>query len=139
LEVLLVHPGGPLWKNKDEGAWSIAKGLLEPGEDTRAAALREFTEETGVRVEGEMLSLGAEKQPSGKTVHAFAVECDIDAGAVTSNTFELEWPPKSGNMQRFPEVDSASWFSVDEARVKLLKGQRPFLDKLVALPGGSTG
>lgn len=139
VEVLLVHPGGPFWKNKGDGAWSIAKGLLEPGEDPRAAALREFAEETGVTLEGELAPLGAERQPSGKTVHAFAVEADFDATGIVSNTFELEWPPKSGKMRQFPEVDSAAWFSVDAARTKILKGQRPFLDRLVALLAGTVG
>ncbi len=133
LEVLLVHPGGPFWKNKGDGAWSIAKGLLESGEDVRAAALREFAEETGVALEGELLPLGVERQPSGKTIHAFAVEAELDAAAIVSNTFELEWPPKSGQMRGFPEVDAASWFPVEAARDKILKGQRPFLDRLLSL------
>lgn len=131
LEVLLVHPGGPFWKNKGDGAWSMAKGLLEPGEDPEAAALREFAEETGVLLEGELLYLGSERQPSGKTIHAFAVETDLDAGAIVSNTFELEWPPKSGHIQHFPEVDAAAWFLVDLANTKILPGQRPFLARLI--------
>jgi predicted NUDIX family NTP pyrophosphohydrolase len=133
VEVLLVHPGGPFWKNKDDGAWSIAKGLLEPGEDLQAAARREFAEETGFLLEGDLVPLGSEKQPSGKTIHAFAVEADIDAAAVTSNTFDLEWPPKSGRMQQVPEVDAAAWLPVEAAYAKILKGQRPFLNKLLSL------
>jgi len=136
MEVLLVHPGGPYWKNKDANAWSIPKGLLDPGEDLQAAARREFAEETGVRLDGELQALGSAKQPSGKTIHAFAAEADIDAAAAVSNTFELEWPPNSGVMQPFPEVDAAAWFPVDAAREKILKGQLPFIDGLVVLLEG---
>ncbi len=124
-EVLLVHPGGPYWKNKDANAWSIPKGLLEPGEDPREAALREFAEETGVQLEGELQALGSVRQPSGKTIHAFAAEADIDADAVVSNTFELEWPPNTGQTMQFPEVDAAAWYPLDFASRKILKGRRP--------------
>lgn len=130
VEVFLVHPGGPYWKQKDAGAWSIPKGLLEPGEDRRMAARREFAEETGVSLQGELHSLGSAEQSGGKTVHAFAVEADIDAAAVRSNMFQIEWPPKSGRTREFPEVDSGAWFPVDLAYDKILVGQRAFLDRL---------
>jgi predicted NUDIX family NTP pyrophosphohydrolase len=133
LEVLLVHPGGPYWKGKDANAWSIPKGLLETGEDPCTTAQREFAEETGTVLEGNLQALGSARQPSGKIIHAFTAEADIDAEAVVSNTFELEWPPNSGIMAQFPEVDAAAWFPLDVARKKLLKGQLPFIDRLVAL------
>jgi predicted NUDIX family NTP pyrophosphohydrolase len=128
----LVHPGGPYWKQKDAGAWSIPKGLLEPGEDPRAAARREFAEETGVSLQGELHALGSAEQSGGKTVHAFAVEADIDAAAVRSNLFQIEWPPKSGGTQEFPEVDAGAWFPLDLAYDKILPGQKAFLDRLTA-------
>jgi predicted NUDIX family NTP pyrophosphohydrolase len=130
LEVFLVHPGGPYWRNKDVGAWSIPKGLLEEGDDELAAAKREFEEETGSPVDGEFIELTPLKQPSGKVVHAWAVEGDIDASSVRSNTFPMEWPPRSGKMQAFPEVDRGGWFTLDLAREKMLNGQRGFLDQL---------
>lgn len=130
LEVLLLHPGGPFWSRKDEGAWSIPKGEFEEGEDPLAAARREFEEETGASAPGEALVLGALKQSGGKTVHAWAVRGDFDPALLRSNTFLLEWPPKSGRMQEFPEVDRAGWFPLDEARRKILKGQAGFLDRL---------
>ena len=130
LEVFLVHPGGPYWRNKDVGAWSIPKGLLEEGDDELAAAKREFEEETGSRVDGEFIELTPLAQPSGKVVHAWAVEGDIDASSVRSNTFRMEWPPRSGKMQEFPEVDRGAWFTLDLAREKILNGQRGFLDQL---------
>jgi predicted NUDIX family NTP pyrophosphohydrolase len=132
LEVFLVHPGGPYWRNKDRGAWSIPKGLLEAGDDALAAAKREFREETGSAVDGEFLPLTPLRQPSGKVVHAFAVEGDIDASSLVSNAFPLEWPPRSGRMQEFPEVDRGEWFTLDRAREKMLSGQRGFLDQLQA-------
>jgi predicted NUDIX family NTP pyrophosphohydrolase len=135
LEVLLVHPGGPFWKNKDEGAWSIPKGEFADGEDPLAAARREFEEETGCRAEGEAIALRPLKQAGGKVVHAWAVRGDLDPERIRSNTFSLEWPPKSGRTQEFPEVDRAGWFPLDLARRKMLKGQIDFLDQLQALLG----
>jgi predicted NUDIX family NTP pyrophosphohydrolase len=139
LEVLLVHPGGPFWARRDEGVWSIPKGEYSQDggaddEEPLAAALREFEEETGQSVPaGERLDLGALKQPGGKVVVAWGVEGSIDAAAVVSNTFELEWPPRSGKRASFPEVDRAGWFAVPQARVKILRGQAGFLDRLLAL------
>jgi predicted NUDIX family NTP pyrophosphohydrolase len=133
LEVFLVHPGGPYWHNKDLGAWSIPKGLLEEGDDELAAAKREFEEETGSPVDGEFTPLAALKQPSGKVVHAWAVEGDIDASSIKSNTFPMEWPPRSGKMQEFPEVDRGGWFTLAAARERILNGQRGFLDQLERL------
>jgi predicted NUDIX family NTP pyrophosphohydrolase len=130
LEVFLVHPGGPFWARKDEGAWSIPKGLADPGENLVAAAKREFEEETGSRPEGEFRELGVFKQPSGKLVHAWAVEGDCDPAKLVSNEFEMEWPPKSGKRARFPEVDRAAWFGPTEALKKIQKGQVPILRKL---------
>ena len=141
LEVLLVHPGGPFYRNKDGGVWSIPKGLFEPDEDPLAAAKREFLEETGFAADGAgspeagYLPLGTVKQPSGKIVHAWAAQVDVDPARITSNTFELEWPPKSGKTQAFPEVDAAGWFSLQEAAMKMLKGQLVFLDRLVEALG----
>jgi len=132
IEVLLVHPGGPFWRNKDEGAWSIPKGLYAGGEDPLAAARREFFEETGMQAEGECLDLGSFRQPSGKIVTAFALEGDLDLAAFRSNTFALEWPPKSGRLQDFPEADRAGWFAPAEAQRKILKGQLPILQALLA-------
>jgi predicted NUDIX family NTP pyrophosphohydrolase len=130
LEVFLVHPGGPYWRNKDAGAWSIPKGLLEQGDDALSAARREFHEETGSPVDGQFIELTPLKQPSGKIVHAFAVEGDIDASEIASNLFPMEWPPRSGRMQEFPEVDRGGWFALDGARQKILTGQRGFIDEL---------
>ena len=130
LEVFLVHPGGPFWARKDLGAWSIPKGEFEEGEDPLATARREFAEETGSAVEGEFLPLGEVKQPGGKWVSAFALEYDFDTALMKSNTFTLEWPPKSGNSKEFPEVDKCGWFSLPVAREKLLKGQIDFLMRL---------
>jgi predicted NUDIX family NTP pyrophosphohydrolase len=130
LQVLLVHPGGPFWTKKDDGAWSIPKGEIEPDEDPLAAARREFSEETGFEVAGETIALSPLRQPSGKIVHAWAVRGEADATALKSNTFPLEWPPKSGRMQEFPEVDRAEWFSLANAARKILKGQAAFLDQL---------
>lgn len=141
IEVLLAHPGGPFWARKDDGAWSIPKGEYTDREDQLDAALREFHEETGLSVpQDDVTELGTLKQPSGKTVTAFVVAADPDLRDFTSNTFPLEWPPKSGKVQNFPEVDRIEWFSIDRARRKLLKGQVPFLDLLVehARPHGQT-
>ena len=136
LELLLVHPGGPFWARKDEGAWSIPKGEYDEAQDPQAAALREFEEETGqplpVADYARLIELGSARQSGGKVVTAWAAEGDLDADKVVSNTFELEWPPRSGRLQTFPEVDRAGWFSVDEARVKLLRGQLPFIDALLS-------
>jgi predicted NUDIX family NTP pyrophosphohydrolase len=136
-EVLLVHPGGPFWARKDAGAWSIPKGELDEGEDPRACARREFAEETGTQLpDGALEDLGSVRQKGGKEVRAFAVAGDLDPATVTSNTFELEWPPRSGRMQEFPEIDRAEWFGLEEARTKLNPAQVPFLDRLAALLGG---
>jgi predicted NUDIX family NTP pyrophosphohydrolase len=132
LEVMLVHPGGPFWAKKDLGAWSIPKGLADEGEDLLAAAKREFLEETGVTVGGEFLDLGAHKQPSGKTIAAWACEGDFDPATLKSNTFSLEWPPRSGRMAEFPEVDRAAWYLIDDALVKISKGQKPIVAALKA-------
>ena len=131
LEVLLVHPGGPFWAKKDLGAWSIPKGEYEDGEDALAAARREFAEELGSpAADGELVALGEVRQKSGKVVTAWALEGDIDADAVTSNTFTMEWPPRSGRTREFPEVDRAAWFGLDEARERILPAQAPLLDRL---------
>jgi predicted NUDIX family NTP pyrophosphohydrolase len=130
-EVLLVHPGGPFWAKKDAGAWSIPKGEYEDGEDARACALREFGEEIGAAApEGELVDLGEVKQRGGKVVAAWALEGDADADSIRSNTFTLEWPPRSGKTQEFPEIDRAQWFSLDEARERILPAQAPLLDRL---------
>lgn len=131
--VLLVHPGGPFWKNKDNGAWSIPKGEMSDGEDPLAAAIREFQEELGTRPTGDFAPLGEVVQRAGKRVLAFAVEGDLDVAAIESNSFALEWPPRSGRIAQFPEVDRADWFSLALARDKILEGQRPFLDRLADL------
>ena len=130
VEVLLVHPGGPFWARRDEGAWSIPKGLADEGEDALLAARREFREETGMTVEGEALELGAHRQPSGKTVLAFAVEGDFDPATLNSNLFEIEWPPRSGRTAAFPEADKAGWFSLEQALVRVTRGQRPIIAAL---------
>ena len=132
-EVLLVHPGGPLWARKDLGAWSIPKGEVDEGEDPRACALREFAEETGTRPpDGALEDLGSVKLKSGKLVLAYAVAGDLDPETVRSNTFELEWPPRSGRRQSFPEIDRAGWFALDEARAKLNPAQAELVDRLEA-------
>lgn len=134
VEVLLVHPGGPYWANKDEGAWSIPKGEYGMGEDPQRVAIREFEEETGSQLPaGEVTDLGDITQPGRKTVRAWALEGDLDPALVNSNTFEMEWPPHSGRTASFPEVDRAEWCSIAVARRKLLKAQVAFLDRLVAL------
>jgi predicted NUDIX family NTP pyrophosphohydrolase len=130
VEVLLVHMGGPFWAKKDDGAWSIPKGLYETGEDALAAARREFQEETGHTPEGPFIALGTFRQPSGKLVAAFALEGEFDLSLFKSNTFAMEWPPRSGRMQEFPEADRAGWFGEDGAMVKITKGQRPIVRAL---------
>ena len=131
IELLLVHPGGPYWARKDDGAWSIPKGFVEEGEDTLVAAKREFEEETGQRPTGEFIALGVFKQPSGKQVNAFAIEGEFDLASFRSNNFALEWPPRSGRMQEFPEADRAGWFTPEAALVKITKGQRPIIQALL--------
>ena len=135
-EVLLVHPGGPFWQKKDLGAWSIPKGEFAPGEDPLAAAQRELHEETGLELLGHFTPLSPVRQPGGKVVHAWAVEGDFDPRALRSNTFTLEWPPRSGRHQEFPEVDRAAWFDLEEARRRINRGQVPLLDELQDLAGG---
>lgn len=131
VEVLLVHPGGPFFARKDDGAWSIPKGLMESDEDALAAARREFAEETGHPApDGEALQLGEVRLRSGKRVVGFALEGDLDASAIVSNTFEMTWPPRSGKTATFPEVDRGEWFSLDEARVKLNAAQAEFVERL---------
>jgi predicted NUDIX family NTP pyrophosphohydrolase len=131
LEVLLVHPGGPFWARRDAGAWSIPKGEYEDGEDPRACALREFEEETGTALTpGELVDLGDVRQKGGKAVTAWAAEGDLDADRIRSNTFAMEWPPRSGRMAVFPEIDRAAWFGLEEARDKLVPAQAEFLDRL---------
>jgi predicted NUDIX family NTP pyrophosphohydrolase len=134
-EVLLVHPGGPFWARKDEGAWSIPKGLLDDGEAPLAAAIREFAEETGLVPAGPYTPLGAFRQPGGKLVLAWAVEGDVDLAALRSNEFSMEWPPRSGRMRQFPEVDRAGWFGPSEATRKILKGQRAIIATLLTTLG----
>ena len=130
LQVLLVHPGGPFWQKKDLGAWSVPKGEYSDGEDALTVAKREFTEETGIPI-GEVEDfLGELKQPSGKHVSVWTLEGDCSVSQITSNTFSMEWPPKSGKIQEFPEVDAAAWFPVEVAATKILKGQKGFIDLL---------
>jgi predicted NUDIX family NTP pyrophosphohydrolase len=138
LEVLLVHPGGPFWAKKDAGAWSIPKGEAAPGEDLLTRAKREFSEETGLPPPDDVQALRPIKQAGGKVVHAWAAEGECDAAALRSNSFTMEWPPRSGRQQSFPEVDRASWFTLPEAREKINKGQRALLDELEQrVAGGS--
>jgi predicted NUDIX family NTP pyrophosphohydrolase len=136
VEVFLVHPGGPFWARKDDGAWSIPKGEIEPGEEPLARAQREFAEETGFAVAGEFRALAPVRQAGGKIVYAWAVEGDADAAAIRSNRFSMEWPPRSGRSQEFPEVDRAAWFDLKTARQKLNPGQRALVDALECLLGG---
>jgi predicted NUDIX family NTP pyrophosphohydrolase len=135
LEVFLVHPGGPFWARKDLGAWSIPKGEIEPGRDELAEARRELREETGVEVEGKFRPLKPVKQAGGKSVHAWAIEADCDADRIVSNTFSLEWPPRSGKQQSFPEVDRAAWFDLPAARQKINPAQAALLDELEKMLG----
>jgi len=133
LDVLLVHPGGPIWAKRDAGAWSIPKGEPNADEEPLAAARREFAEELGASVDGHFIPLTPVRQPGGKTVYAFAVEADFDIRTIVSNTFTMEWPPRSGRRQSFPEIDRAEWFALDVARQKILAGQAPLLDELTRL------
>ncbi len=136
LEVLLVHPGGPFWAKRDDGAWSIPKGEYGPGEDAVLAARREFAEELGSEPpDGELTDLGEVRQKSGKIVHAWALAGDLDAATIVSNTFTMQWPPKSGQMREFPEVDRADWFTLANARAKINGGQAPLLDRLAQQVG----
>jgi predicted NUDIX family NTP pyrophosphohydrolase len=142
IEVLLVHFGGPYWRNRDEGAWAIPKGLIEPGESAEAAARREFVEELGSPAEGPLVSLGRIRQKGGKWVEAYALEGDLDADAIFSNSFTAEWPPGSGRFASWPEVDRAAWYGLEEARAKMLPSQLPLLDLLeqaLAEKGGRRG
>jgi predicted NUDIX family NTP pyrophosphohydrolase len=129
-EVLLGHFGGPVWAKRDAGAWAIPKGLVAPGEELEACARREFEEELGVRPEGALTPLGRIRQKGGKWVEAFALEGNVDAGAIVSNIFTMEWPPKSGRFQSYPEIDRAAWFTLAEAREKILPSQLPILGLL---------
>ena len=135
VEVFLIHPGGPLWTHKDGGAWSIPKGESLDNEDPLEAARRETLEETGFAVEGDFLPLGEIRLSSGKIVSAWACETDFDAAGMRSNTFSMEWPPRSGKMNEFPEADRGAWFSIAEARVKILPAQSAFLDRLLTKAG----
>jgi predicted NUDIX family NTP pyrophosphohydrolase len=130
VEVFLVHPGGPFWAKKDEGAWSIPKGEFADDEQPLSAATREFQEETGFSMEGNFMALAPLKQRSGKLVYAWALEGDCDAGAIKSNLFSMEWPPRSGKRQEYPEVDRASWFTVESAKRRIVPGQIAFLEEL---------
>ena len=133
LEVLLVHPGGPFWQRRDAGAWQIPKGKIDNGEELLAAALREFKEELGATLEGTARPLTRIRQAAGKWVDTFAVEGDLDVDTVVSEMFEMEWPPKSGRIQTYPEIDRACWFTLEEARPKMLVSQLPLLDELEAV------
>jgi len=135
VEVLLVHPGGPYWASKDEGAWSIPKGELDANEDPFEAAKREFAEETGLVPSGKVIPLEPLRQPGGKLIYAWAMNGDFDPAELKSDMFALEWPPKSGRLQEFPEVDRAAWLSIEQARHKIVKGQAPFLLQLIAKVG----
>jgi predicted NUDIX family NTP pyrophosphohydrolase len=135
-EILLVHPGGPYWRGKDEAAWSIPKGLVEPGEELLAAARREFAEELGFAIDGEFAPLAPCRQPGGKLVHAWLIEADLDLSDMRSNLFELEWPPRSGRLQAFPEVDQAAYVAAEAALVKAHKGLRPVLAEALERIGG---
>ena len=139
VEVLLVHPGGPFWRSRDVGAWQIPKGMVQAGEDPAAAAAREFEEELGTPLPGQPVPLARIRQKGGKWVEAFALEGDLDAATIRSNAFELEWPPRSGERQSFPEVDRAEWFTADAARAKILPSQAPLLDALEAMLSRAAG
>lgn len=133
LQVLLAHPGGPFWQRRDDGAWSIPKGGIAPDESAETAARREFREELGLEPAGTLLPLGAIRQRSGKRVEAFALEGDFDVDALRSNTFEIEWPPRSGRRASFPEIDRVAWLTLPLARTKILPSQAPLLDRIEAL------
>lgn len=132
-QVLLVHPGGPFWRNKDLGAWSVPKGEFTDEEEPLAAAIREVQEELGIEVSGEFRALAPARQKSGKTIYTWALQQDIDADHIISNTFELEWPPKSGRTMMIPEVDKAGWFNLDEARNKIIPGQVAILESFLKI------
>jgi predicted NUDIX family NTP pyrophosphohydrolase len=132
LEVLLAHPGGPYWAKKDDGVWSIPKGLVEPGDDLVTTARREFTEETNLTADGALIALAPVNQKSGKLVHAFAIEADFELATFVSNTFEIEWPPKSGKQQNFPEIDRIAYFALPAAKAKIIAYQLPLLLELEA-------
>lgn len=132
-EVLLAHPGGPFWQRRDAGAWTLPKGQVEPGETLEAAARRELAEEVGCTQDGPLRPLGRVRQKSGKWVEGFALEGEFDPAGLCSNEFELEWPPRSGQLRRYPEVDRAQWFGLEEARTRILPAQAPLLDRLAAL------
>jgi predicted NUDIX family NTP pyrophosphohydrolase len=134
LEVFLIHPGGPFWKRKDDGAWSIPKGAIAANEDPRDAAKREFKEETGFDVDDDLKLLGTYRQPGGKLVTAYAAQGDCDPTKLVSNTFSMTWPPRSGKIVEFPEVDRGAWFARADAEVKILKGQKPILDAFFGPP-----
>jgi predicted NUDIX family NTP pyrophosphohydrolase len=138
-ELLLVHPGGPFWAKKDVGAWSIPKGLFEGDEDALSAAKREFQEETGCRPDGPFVELGSFRQPGGKTIWAWAAEGECDLATFRSNMFSMEWPPKSGRIQQFPEVDRAGWFGAPEAVLKISKGQVAIIEVLLSKLGATSG
>lgn len=138
LLVLLAHPGGPFWRRRDGGAWSIPKGEAMPGEAPEAVARREFAEETGAAVVGALLPLGCIRQTGGKWVEAFAVEGEFDIASLRSNHFDLEWPPRSGRFESFPEIDRVGWFTLAQARTKLLAGQHALLDRLESLLRGDS-
>src|SRR5208283_628423 len=133
IQVLLVHPGGPIWTHRDIAAWSIPKGLLAPGEDEFAAAQREFEEETGIKPSGHFIPMNPVKQPGGKVVQAWKFEGDCDPSLIKSNHFSMEWPPHSGQRREFPEVDRAAWFNIEDAKIKIHKGQAPLLYELEQL------
>jgi predicted NUDIX family NTP pyrophosphohydrolase len=130
-EFFLVHPGGPFWAKKDEGAWSIPKGEFDDDENPLEAAIREFKEETGFDISGNFIALTPVKQSSGKVIYAFALEYNLDASLLKSNTFTMEWPPKSGRQQEFPEVDRGGWFNAEAGRIKLNKGQVPIMEEVL--------
>ena len=130
MEVFLVHPGGPYWAKKDDGAWSIPKGEFNENEEPLAAAKREFREETGIQISGEFIQLNPVKQKSGKLVYAWAVEGDIDPEKIKSNSFEIEWPPRSGKMKSFPEIDKAAWFQLSDAQKKIIEAQSALIKEL---------
>lgn len=130
IEVFLVHPGGPYWSKKDDGAWSIPKGEFDENEEPLAAAKREFQEETGIQLSGEFIQLNPVKQKGGKMVYAWAVKGDIDPAKVKSNSFEIEWPPRSGKMKSFPEIDKAAWFPLSEAQKKIIEAQSALIKEL---------
>ena len=136
LELLLAHPGGPFWARRDEGAWTIPKGLVDPGEDHLAAARREFAEETGVTLDGPFLPLGAVRQKAGKVVHAWACEGDLDPAAIVSNTTSSEWPPRSGKWVTYPEVDRCAWLTPDRARIRINPAQAELIARLEAALAG---